>query len=209
MVNCGSGSGPHFVMEMAPMARATLERMPPARGPNDWPAWATDPVVIVDYDQSWALQAAQERQRLLNLLGPWLVDDIHHVGSTAIPGMPAKPIIDLMAGVWSLDDALAMAQVLAPHDWHFVPPELNARPWRRLFIKVAAGHRVAHLHLLDPGTRRWAEQLRFRDRLRARPALAAEYAGLKRRLAQEHAHDREAYSEGQAAFVRRVLAGRD
>jgi GrpB-like predicted nucleotidyltransferase (UPF0157 family) len=191
------------------MARATLERMPPRRGLNDWPAWATEPVVIVDFDEGWALQAAKEQQRLRILLGPWLVDDIHHVGSTAVPGLPAKPIIDLMAGVGSLDDAAAMAQVLAPHDWHFVPPEFDARPWRRLFIKVAAGHRVAHLHLLEPGTRRWAEQLRFRDRLCARPALAAEYAGLKRWLAREHAHDREAYAQAKAAFVRRVLAGRD
>jgi GrpB protein len=68
--------------------------MRPGCGPGDWPAWAAEPVVIVDYDQGWALQAAQERQRLRNLLGPWLVDDIHHVGSTAIPGLPAKPIIE-------------------------------------------------------------------------------------------------------------------
>jgi GrpB-like predicted nucleotidyltransferase (UPF0157 family) len=183
--------------------------MRPGCGPSDWPAWATEPVVIVDYDQGWALQAAQERRRLRTLLGPWLVDDIHHVGSTAIPGLPAKPIIDLMAGVGSLDAAPAMARVLTPHHWHLVPPELDARQWRRLLVKVAAGHRVAHLHLLDPGTTRWAEQLRFRDRLCARPALAAEYAELKRRLAREHADDREAYAEGKAAFVRRVLAGLD
>ncbi len=90
-----------------------------------------------------------------------------------------------------------------------MPPELDARRWRRLLVKVAAGHRVAHLHLLDPGTPRWAEQLWFRDRLRARPGLAAEYAQLKRRLAREFADDREAYAEGKAAFVRRVLAEQD
>jgi GrpB-like predicted nucleotidyltransferase (UPF0157 family) len=183
--------------------------MPPGRGPNDWPAWATEPVFIVDYDERWALQAAEERQRLGILLGPWLVDDIHHVGSTAIPGLPAKPIIDLMVGVGSLGDAPAMARVLAPHDWHLVPPEFDARPWRRLLVKVAAGRRIAHLHLLNPGASQWAEQLRFRDRLCARPALAAEYAQLKRRLARVHADDREAYTKAKAAFVRRVLAGRD
>lgn len=191
------------------MARATLQRMPPRRGPMTGLAWATEPVLIVDFDDGWALQAVQERQRLHILLGPWLVDDIHHVGSTAVRGLPAKPIIDLMAGFGSLDDAPAMAQVLAPHDWHFVPPEFDARPWRRLFVKVTAGHRVVHLHLLEPRTTRWVEQLRFRDRLCAQPALAAEYAELKRRLAREHADDREAYAEGKAAFVRRVLAGRD
>jgi GrpB-like predicted nucleotidyltransferase (UPF0157 family) len=191
------------------MVRATLNRMPLGHDPGDWPAWATEPVFIVGHDQSWALQAARERRRLLHLLRPWLVDDIHHVGSTAIPGLPAKPVVDLMAGVGSLDDAPAMARVLAPRDWHLVPRELDARPWRCLFVKVAAGRRVAHLHLLEPGTTRWAEQLRFRDRLCAQPALAAEYAVLKRRLAREHADDREAYAEGKAAFVRRVLAGRD
>ncbi len=174
-----------------------------------WPIWATEPVVIVDYDDRWALQAAEERQCLLGLLGLWLVEDVHHVGSTAIPGMPAKPIIDLMAGVGSLDDAPALARVLAPHDWHFVPPQRDARLWRRFFVKVASGHRIAHLHLLDPGTTQWAEQLRFRDRLSTQPALAAKYAELKRRLAARVSHDREAYTEGKSPFVRRVLGGRD
>jgi leucine-zipper of insertion element IS481/GrpB protein/Integrase core domain len=85
--------------------------------------------------------------------------------------------------------------------------ETAAGFWHRAHAWFAAGHRVAHLHLLDPGTPRWAEQLRFRDRLRARPVPPAEYAELKRRLAREHAGDREAYAEGKAAFVRRVLAG--
>jgi GrpB-like predicted nucleotidyltransferase (UPF0157 family) len=108
-----------------------------------------------------------------------------------------------------MDDALEIAQVLAPHDWHFVPPELDAQPWRRFFVKVAADHRVAHLHLLDPAAPQWTEQLRFRDRLRVRPELAAEYAELKRRLAREFADDRGAYTEGKAPFVRRVLAEPD
>jgi GrpB-like predicted nucleotidyltransferase (UPF0157 family) len=170
--------------------------------------WATEPVSLVEPDRGWTLQGAGERQRLLDLLGPWLVDDVHHVGSTAIPGLPAKPIIDLMAGVRALDAAPDIVLVLSPHAWHYVPPELDARPWRRFLVKVAADRRVAHLHLLDPATPRWAEQLRFRDRLRQRPELAAEYAGLKRRLAREFVGDRESYAEGKAAFVQRVLAER-
>jgi GrpB-like predicted nucleotidyltransferase (UPF0157 family) len=182
--------------------------MTPRTGPGEWPAWATEAISLVEPDEDWAARAAEERQRLLELLGPWLVDDVHHVGSTAVPGLPAKPIIDLMAGVGSLDDTPEVARVLAPHGWHLVPPELDARPWRRFLVKVAAGHRAAHLHLMHPATPRWAEQLRFRDRLRARPDLAAEYADLKRRLARDLAYDREAYTQGKAAFVRRVLADR-
>ena len=191
------------------------------RGPGDWPAWATEPVVLVEPAEGWALQAAEERQLLVGLLGPWLVEDIHHVGSTAVPGLSAKPIIDLRAGVdgarriseitnsvRSLDDTPDIARVLAPHGWQLVPPELDARSWRRFLVKVAGDHRVAHLHLLDPASPRWAEQLRFRDRLRASAGLAAAYAELKRRLAWEFAGDREAYAAGKAAFVRRVLADR-
>jgi GrpB-like predicted nucleotidyltransferase (UPF0157 family) len=140
----------------------------PASG--DWPAWATEAVSLAGPDEGWASRGAAERGRLLDLLAPWLVDDVHHVGSTAVPGLPAKPIVDLMAGVGS---------------------------WERFFVKVAADRRVAHLHLLDPATPRWAERLRFRDRLRARPGLAAEYAELKRGLARDHAGDREAYTQGQ------------
>lgn len=188
--------------------RATLKDMTPRRGRGEWPVWATEPVSLVEPAEGWALQAAEERQLLVGLLGPWLVGDIHHVGSIAVPGLPAKPIIDLMAGVRSLDDAPDIARMLAPHGWQLVPPGLDARPWRRFLVKVADDHRVAHLHLLDPASPRWAEQLRFRDRLRASAELAAEYAELKRRLAREFADDREAYAEGKAAFVRRVLAYR-
>lgn len=179
----------------------------PASG--DWPAWATEAVSLAGPDEGWASRGAAERGRLLDLLAPWLVDDVHHIGSTAVPGLPAKPIVDLMAGVGSLEDAPEIARVLAPHDWRFVPPELDARPWERFFVKVAADRRVAHLHLLDPASPRWAERLRFRDRLRARPELAAEYAELKRGLARDHAGDREAYTKGKTAFVRRVLAEMD
>src|SRR6266487_6134050 len=82
-----------------------------------------------------------------------------------------------------LDDTAAIAPRLAPHDWHLVPPELDARPWRRLLVKVADNRRAAHLHLLRPATRRWTEQLEFRDRLRASPGLVSEYGALERRLA--------------------------
>jgi GrpB-like predicted nucleotidyltransferase (UPF0157 family) len=180
--------------------------MPHEPGPSQWPAWATETVSLVEPIAGWAEQAAGERDQLLDLLAPWLVDDVHHVGSTAVPGLPAKPIIDLMAGVRSLDDAPGVAPVLEPHGWNYVAPELDARPWRRFFVKVAAGRRVAHLHLLEPTAPRWAEQLRFRDRLRVSPELAREYAELKRRLAEQFAGDREGYTEGKAAFVQRVLA---
>lgn len=169
-----------------------------------WPAWATETVHVEPHDDRWLERAAVLRQEVATTLAG-LISEVHHVGSTAVPGLPAKPIIDLMAGVDSLDVAADAADRLAPLDWHLVPPELDARPWRRFLIKVAADRRAAHLHLMQPESSRWREQLVFRDRLRADPGKAAEYAELKRRLAVERADNREAYTDGKEAFVRTVL----
>jgi GrpB-like predicted nucleotidyltransferase (UPF0157 family) len=89
-----------------------------------------------------------------------------------------------------------------------VPPELDQRPWRRFFVKPdeSGQHRVAHLHLIQAGHPRWAEQLAFRDALRRDGRLARQYEDLKRQLAARHAGDREAYTAAKAAFVANALA---
>lgn len=176
--------------------------------PASWPGWATAAVEIADPDPEWPRRAAGLIAALATRLGPWLRHGIHHVGSTAVPGMPAKPVIDLMAGVATLDAADAIDEALRPDGWRRVPPELDRRPWRRLFVLPDSDRRVAHLHVTTADARRWREQLAFRDRLRAEPALRDEYAALKRRLAAAHGGDREAYTEGKGAFVARVIAGR-
>ena len=86
-----------------------------------------------------------------------------------------------------------------------VPPDLDQRPWRRFFVKVADGRRSAHLHVMSPDSPRWRQQLNFRDALRADPVLTAEYAALKRTLADQYADDREAYTAAKADFIRSVL----
>ena len=170
-----------------------------------WPAWATEPVTVLPADAGWAVAGAAEVAELRALLAPWRVSDVKHVGSTSVPGLAAKPVLDVMAGLPELDRAPQIAAALAPYDWHYVPPELDGRDHRRFFVRVRDGHRYAHLHLLDPAGQRWRDQLAFRDALRAEPALVAEYAALKRALAAQLADDREAYSEAKTAFVRRVL----
>lgn len=133
---------------------------------------------------------------------------MHHVGSTAVPGLAAKPVLDLMAGVATLTAGDPVAAALAPTGWHLVPPELDARPWRRLLVQVCHGRRAAHLHLLRPDDPRWSDQLRFRDLLRADAALADRYAALKRSAAAAHPDDREAYTAAKTAFVQDTLARR-
>jgi GrpB-like predicted nucleotidyltransferase (UPF0157 family) len=175
------------------------------------PAWAYEKPELRPYDPRRAEQAETEAVRLTSLLAPWLAGGVEHVGSTAVPGLEAKPIIDLMASARDLDAVVAQAGgALAADGWCYVPPDLDGRPWRRFYVKPddAGQHRVAHLHLIPAGHPRWGDQLAFRDALRADPALAASYASLKRRLSAEHPDDREAYTEAKATFVADVLSRR-
>lgn len=174
-------------------------------GEQPWPAWATEPVDLVDADPSWTIRGDQERHYLETLLAPWLIARIEHIGSTAIPDLPAKPIIDLQAPVADLRDPDPIAAALAPTYWHYVEPDLDQRPWRRFFVKVTGGRRSAHLHVMTPDSPRWQQQIVFRDALRANPILTADYAALKRVLAAKHSDDREAYTAAKSEFIRTVL----
>lgn len=169
------------------------------------PPWAYERAEVLPYDPRWPGRAAEECSRLRALLASWLVD-VAHVGSTAVPGLAAKPIVDVMASVTDLD--AVPPDVLTADGWCYVPPELDGRPWRRFYVKPdeSGQHREAHLHLLQAGHPRWTDQLAFRDTLRADDELAQRYAALKHRLSAEVGDDREAYTEAKAEFVASVLA---
>jgi GrpB-like predicted nucleotidyltransferase (UPF0157 family) len=171
----------------------------------DWPAWATERVEIVEPDSAWPRRASELIADVARRLDPWLDGEVEHVGSTAVPGLPAKPVLDLMAPVRSLAESAEAEPTLVRADWHLVPGELDGRPWRRLYVLPAGARRVAHLHLVEPAHPRWREVLWFRDHLRRNPVLAAEYARVKRVAAGQHAEDREAYTRAKSAFVRAVL----
>jgi GrpB-like predicted nucleotidyltransferase (UPF0157 family) len=176
------------------------------------PAWAHERAEVRPHDPRWIARGEAECCRLADLLAPWLVDGVEHIGSTAVPGLAAKPIVDVMASVSDLDTVVAQASgLLAVEGWSYVAPELDLRPWRRFFVKpdVSGQRREAHLHLIEVGHVRWTDQIRFRDALRNDVRLAQAYEDLKRRLAQQSGHDREAYTAGKAAFVARVLAEPD
>jgi GrpB-like predicted nucleotidyltransferase (UPF0157 family) len=173
------------------------------------PPWAYEQPEVHPHDPRLTEQAETERARLAALLKPWLVGGVvEHVGSTSVPGLAAKPIIDLMAQVADLDAVVDQAgEKLNADGWHYVPPDLDGRPWRRFFVKPdpSGQHRYAHLHLIQEGHPRWAQQLEFRDALRRDDELAATYANLKRRLTAAHPHDREAYTEAKAEFIIEAL----
>jgi GrpB-like predicted nucleotidyltransferase (UPF0157 family) len=135
---------------------------------------------------------------LERVLEPWLEGGIHHIGATSVPGLAAKPFIDMMAGVRDFEGARAAYEPLLSEGYAHTPHRPGIA---HHFSKGEYG-----LHLTEPGSDLWNERLAFRDALRADPELVAEYAALKLRLAEEHRDDIEAYTAGKRDFVGRVLA---
>jgi GrpB-like predicted nucleotidyltransferase (UPF0157 family) len=161
-----------------------------------------EPVRIAEYDPAWPATFERERDALERALGSDVTGGIHHVGSTAVPGLAAKPIIDIMVGVRDLEAARSLVEPLRSLDYLYAPYREDEMAW---FCKPHPARRTHHLHLVPTGSPRYRAALAFRDHLRAHPDVAAEYLALKRRLAAEFEHDREAYTEGKEEFVRRTV----
>lgn len=163
------------------------------------------PVAISTPDPGWAEALAAERRRLAAALG-WPLDAIEPIGSTSVPGLPAKPILDLMPGppVLPVSRAEIFGAARLGYDFHGT----SGIPGRQYFSRLASGPGTpaAHLHVVARGSDFWERHLRFRDHLRAHPEVAAEYGALKQKLALETGGDPIAYSEGKGPFIASVLA---
>jgi len=158
------------------------------------------------YDPSWPNRFETERQRLTSLL-PGAFLGIEHIGSTAVPGMPAKPIIDLLAGVESMAVARSIAERICASGYT-TSTEFNETLVDRMwFMRWAEGRRTHHLHVVVQDGKVWRAHLAFRDALRSNPSFAARYVALKHQLAARHATDREAYTNAKAEFIDSALRG--
>ncbi len=164
-------------------------------------------VALADYDPSWPERFRREAAHLRACLPPELIGRIEHFGSTAVPGLAAKPVIDILVEVTSLDETRRrIAPVLEAqgYDYFWRPAMFVGPPCYAWFIKRdAAGVRTHHIHMVESHFEHW-DRLRFRDHLIAHPEVADAYGALKRRLAAEHPADRVAYTKGKTAFVVRV-----
>lgn len=161
-------------------------------------------VALQPYDTSWPAMFVAERDRLLYLF-PNKFLDIQHIGSTAVSGLPAKPIIDILAGVESMATAEFLAQPLCLSGYTTSAEFNKSLSDRKWFMRWANGLRTHHLHLVVYGSAIWQERLKFRNVLRSSPRVATQYAELKVRLAEIHSTDREAYTDAKAEFVRAVV----
>jgi GrpB-like predicted nucleotidyltransferase (UPF0157 family) len=166
-----------------------------------------DAIVIQPYDPSWPTAFDREQQRLVVVLHAWLERDIEHIGSTAVPGLPAKPIIDMLGVVHSVDDVRPSIQPMHDIGWVHAPEPTDEGDCQLSFCTPTVEYRTHHLHVVDEDSTRWRGWLAFRDYLREHPDVASSYADLKRALADQHGHDpnqRDAYRTGKADFVRRI-----
>jgi GrpB-like predicted nucleotidyltransferase (UPF0157 family) len=157
---------------------------------------------VTRYDPAWPEQFRIEASKLTDLLAPWLAGPVEHIGSTAVPGLAAKPILDMMAGVHDLRAANDAIPALKAHGY----AQGQHRPETLWFHKARTeSDPEQNLHLTEPGSSLWRERLAFRDALRADPELARQYQELKERLAPDST-DIAAYNAGKREFVVEVLA---
>jgi GrpB-like predicted nucleotidyltransferase (UPF0157 family) len=162
-------------------------------------------VKIEPYNTDWPTVFANERAVLSRVLGPWLAGPIEHVGSTAVPGLPAKPIVDIMAAVESLESSRPALAKLREVGYCYAPYKGDVMHW---LCKPSPELRTHHLHLIPFNSELWLERLAFRDLLTANHALANDYAALKLRLAESHRQDRDGYTEAKGPFIQKVLRDR-
>ena len=160
---------------------------------------------IVPADPTWAVAFAEEEARLRASLGQLAVD-IQHVGSTSVPGLDAKPVIDIAMAVASFDDiARCRSGLLA---LGYLDLGDDGRDGGYLFVKESHPEvRTHHLHIVTGDDPQWANYLRFRDRLRKDDGLRDEYGALKRELQDPYACNRRGYTAAKEPFIRRVLRG--
>jgi GrpB-like predicted nucleotidyltransferase (UPF0157 family) len=163
-----------------------------------------EPIRIVPYNPRWPALFADERAALEATIGAWATSGIHHVGSTAVPGLDAKPIIDILVGVESLDASRGCFEPLAGLEYLYAPYLSEEMHW---FCKPDPDRRTHHLHLIPVGSPRYVAELAFRDRLRADPARSREYASLKRDFAARFQNDRESYTDAKSDFIRKTVDG--
>jgi GrpB-like predicted nucleotidyltransferase (UPF0157 family) len=161
-------------------------------------------IALVQHDPSWHDRFLAQQAALSRLLRPWLTAPPEHVGSTAIAGLRAKPIVDVLAPVHSLAEAQDAVPVLERDGWLFWADDPN-RSYRLWFLRPTPTARTHHLYLMQHDHTELRNVLLFRDALRNDPALRREYAALKDRLAVQHAADRDAYTDAKSDFVRSVL----
>lgn len=161
-------------------------------------------IVIADYSPQWPILYEKEKAEILGAIGDKIAA-IEHIGSTAVPGLGAKPIIDIMVALHQLVDAQECISPLREIGYEYVPEYEDTMPERRYFRKgPPESHR--HLHMAELTSDFWRRNLLFRDFLRTHTNVARQYYELKKDLAAKYGADRDGYTEAKTEFIESVVA---
>lgn len=168
-----------------------------------------DRIELAPYDPAWPRMFELEKAHLLECLPHGIITRIEHYGSTSIPGLTAKPVVDMLVEVTDLErtrNEIAPLLEAQGYDYFWKPTDEEGDPYYAWFIKRnSCGERTHHIHMVESHFRHW-EGLAFRDYLIAHPEAADEYRKLKEQLSKEHAEDRIAYTYGKTEFVNKILS---
>ncbi len=159
------------------------------------------PVIIEEYNPKWPLLYEDEKNRILNVIGEEY-ENIEHIGSTSVPGLGAKPIIDIMIGFRTLSEAEECIKPMNKLSYEYIKEHEEEIPERRYLTKGSKSEgRTHHVHMVETSSKFWIRHLMFRDFLRTHPEVAEEYYQLKKKLADRFRNNRRAYTEGKTAFI--------
>ena len=160
-------------------------------------------IEIVDYNPGWPRLFEREAAAILQACAPWVVE-VHHVGSTAVPGLAAKPVLDVMPVAAGPAEALEAVSRMTALGYRYRGE--NGIAGRCYFEKAVDGRTVAHVHMFPLGHPAVRTHLAFRDYLRTHPDAARDYERLKWDLAAKYRNDRGAYTSAKAAFIEDIIA---
>lgn len=159
-------------------------------------------IIIVPYDSIWPEKFEKEKKLIQKTIGSWITGGIHHVGSTSIPGLSAKPIIDIMVGVDNLVKARDCLDLLSQIDYQYYPYKSEFMYW---FCKPSPQLRTHHLHIIATSHPQYKARLAFRDYLRGHLKEKEEYEKLKINLSEKYRNDRELYTDAKTNFVKAIV----
>ena len=159
-------------------------------------------IELSEYNPEWPFEFEKERTFLIGKIGKWLCGSVEHVGSTAVPNLMAKPVIDIMFGVDSLEESKPAIDVMVKSGYCYFPYKVDEMHW---FCKPSDAYRTHHVHLIPHESDLWQQRIKFRNLLRADKQIANDYSSLKKDLARRHVEDREAYTQEKWPFIKKVI----
>lgn len=160
-------------------------------------------VRLAEYNPEWKQLFRKEQSLLKEALGNKFIS-VEHVGSTAIPGIKAKPVLDIMLAIADLDDWEQIQEPLAALGYKF-RKDFRKEQQHILFVKGPEANRTHYLKVTELNSKFWTENILFRDFLVNNPKYRDEYGKTKEQLCKNHQDNRELYTKGKEEFIRRIL----